>query len=122
MTAFNDGALLCYNGIDNNQDSGESGDTVAVVAVQSPKTDSPKNALLVMHNDDYTTTNFVVEVLVEVLGHDIMTATALMLEIHHNGRAVVANLPLKLAKQKQSQITKLAQFEEFPLLVTVENW
>lgn len=82
--------------------------------------DTPEQLALVMHNDDYTTQEFVVEILVAVLNHSVETAVSLMLDIHYNGRAVVAILPSDIATQKQKEITKLAQFEEFPLLITVQ--
>lgn len=75
---------------------------------------------LIMHNDDYTTMEFVVWVLVSVLGLAEAKAISLMLDIHQKGLAKVAVLPKELAEMKREQIMQFAEQEEFPLLVTLE--
>lgn len=98
----------------------EDGD---VAVVKKTHTDFAKPALyaLIMHNDDYTTMEFVVMVLVEVLSHDLETAVALMMTIHETGQAQVAVYPKEIAQMKLARIDELASQNEFPLLTTLER-
>lgn len=97
---------------------------VGDVALADPQTKEkpslPPMYVLIMHNDDYTTMEFVVWVLTSVLGLSETKAISLMLEIHHQGLARVAVLPKELAEMKQQQIMQLAEQEEYPLLVTMQ--
>lgn len=93
---------------------------VGDVALADPQTKTPPMYALIMHNDDYTTMEFVVWVLVSVLGLSETKAIGFMLEVHHQGLAKVAILPKELAEVKQKQIMELAEQEEYPLLVTLE--
>ncbi len=91
-------------------------------AVAKPKvqTLTPKMYALIMHNDDYTTMEFVVDVLISVLSMHEQLAYDAMLTIHHQGYAKVATLPKEIAEAKATQIHALAERHEFPLRVTVE--
>lgn len=80
----------------------------------------PKLYAVVMHNDNYTTMDFVVYVLMEVFEHSLDEAFELMMQIHHAGRAVVATLPYDIAEMKVDEVTMLAEQEQFPLLTTIE--
>lgn len=81
----------------------------------------PSMYAVIMHNDDYTTMEFVVYVLVEIFNHDIDTAYRLMMQIHHDGRAVVATLPFDIAEMKVDEVNELAEQEQYPLLTTIEK-
>lgn len=82
--------------------------------------DMPKLFALVMYNDDYTTQEFVVEILMSVLAHPFHKAIELMLKIHFEGLAKVAVYPLEIAQMKQLRINNLAKMAGFPLLTTIE--
>lgn len=79
----------------------------------------PPMCALIMHNDNYTTMEFVVWVLTSVLNLPINVAYKLMMTIHNEGRAQVAVLPKEIAQMKAEQIHQLAEAEEYPLLVTL---
>lgn len=79
----------------------------------------PPMCALIMHNDDYTTMEFVVWVLVSVLDLPINVAYDHMMTIHNEGQAQVAVLPKEIAQMKALQIHQLAEAEDFPLLVTL---
>lgn len=81
----------------------------------------PSMYAVIMHNDDYTTMEFVVYVLVGIFDHDIDTAYRLMMQIHHDGRAVVATLPFDIAEMKVDEVNELAEQEQYPLLTTIEK-
>ncbi|WII95910.1 ATP-dependent Clp protease adaptor ClpS [Moraxella haemolytica] len=76
---------------------------------------------VVLHNDDYTTMDFVVHVLVDVFGHTLDKAVELMYCVHEKGRAVVAVLPYDIAEMRVAQVTELAEALEYPLLATLEK-
>lgn len=92
------------------------------VAVQEQtQLKKPSMYAVIMHNDDYTTMEFVVYVLVEIFDHDIDAAYRLMMQIHHEGRAVVAILPFDIAEMKVDEVNELAEQEQYPLLTTIEK-
>ncbi|MFB6349520.1 ATP-dependent Clp protease adaptor ClpS [Moraxella marmotae] len=96
-------------------------DTDSDVAVQTePLTKHPKLYAVVMHNDDYTTMEFVVFALVEIFGHSVEKAYQLMMQIHQTGRSAVAALPYEIAEMKVEEVTLLAEQESYPLLTTIE--
>ena len=86
-----------------------------------PITAEPPLYAIIMHNDDYTTMDFVVWVLQYELGLNETQAYQIMLDIHYEGQAVVARLPKEIAEMKAQSIRLLAEREEFPLLVTLES-
>ncbi|UCD10691.1 MAG: ATP-dependent Clp protease adaptor ClpS [Nitrospinaceae bacterium] len=75
---------------------------------------------VIMWNDDVTTMEFVVRVLVKLFGKDYNTAERLMYEIHASGAAHVATLPLEQAEFKVEQVHAAASLEQFPFTCTIE--
>ena len=71
-------------------------------------------------NDDVTTMDFVVYVLITVFKKDHQTAFLLMLEIHQQGSAVVGVLPFEEAELRQSQVHSMASKGGFPLRCVIE--
>jgi len=80
----------------------------------------PELYRVVLHNDDYTTMEFVVEVIVTVFRKDIITATRIMLDVHRKGRGLVGTYTYDIATTKAEQVHRLAREREFPLKCTVE--
>ncbi|OOS07741.1 ATP-dependent Clp protease adaptor protein ClpS [Moraxella cuniculi DSM 21768] len=76
---------------------------------------------VIMHNDDYTTMDFVVFLLNAVFDKPIEQAYQLMMQIHQTGRAVVAVLPYEIAEMKVDEATSLAEQEQFPLFISIEQ-
>lgn len=92
------------------------------VAVQEQtQLKKPSMYAVIMHNDDYTTMDFVVYVLVEIFQHTLERAVELMYTVHEAGRAVVAILPYEIAEMKVQQVNELAEQMEYPLLTTLEK-
>lgn len=83
--------------------------------------DEPALYAIIMHNDDYTTMEFVVAVLVEVFAFGYEQAMATMLDIHHKGKAKVGAYPKEIAEMKVAQVEHLAEKFEYPLLVSLEK-
>ncbi len=85
------------------------------------KTKPPKKWGVLLLNDDYTTMDFVVMVLQEVFGLEQERAVAIMLRVHHQGRALCGVYTCEVAQVKQKQVLSLAQQAGFPLMCVVEE-
>ena len=72
-------------------------------------------------NDDYTTQDFVVEVLVTIFHKQPVDATRIMLDVHKKGRGIVGLYPLDIASTKVKQVKDLAVRREFPLKCVMEK-
>lgn len=75
---------------------------------------------IIYFNDEKTTMEFVVESLVEFFNYNVDTASAITVDIHENGSAVVAVLPHEIAEQKGVEVTLDARSKGYPLKVMVE--
>jgi ATP-dependent Clp protease adaptor protein ClpS len=84
------------------------------------RTEIAPNWKVIFHNDDVTTFEFVIAVLIRYFGHDPGQALALTREVHNTGAAVVAVLPFEDAEFKQEQVTSAARGAGYPLCVTIE--
>ena len=81
----------------------------------------PKHYKVIMHNDDFTTMEFVVEILKDIFHKDEMEAERLMLMVHECGKAAVGTYPYDLAASKVRSSTARAKAEGFPFRMTVEE-
>ena len=81
----------------------------------------PRQFIVVMFNDDFTTMEFVVEVLVEIFHKDEVTAQAIMLSVHKKGQAVVGKYPYDIAATKVSTALSRAKASGYPFRMTVEE-
>jgi ATP-dependent Clp protease adaptor protein ClpS len=98
---------------------GQDTDTVTRTREQ-PRTRPPPMYKVLLHNDDYTTMEFVVHVLETVFGHPPPAATRIMLSIHHRGVGVAGVFPYEIAETKAMKVMEMAREAEYPLLCTVE--
>ena len=85
------------------------------------KTTEPPMYKVLLHNDDYTTKAFVVEVLIAVFNKSIDEATRLMWHVHKNGSGVCGVYPHEMAETKVSRATMAARENGFPLQTTMER-
>jgi ATP-dependent Clp protease adaptor protein ClpS len=93
------------------------------VATQSSKpavAEPPKFAVL-LHNDDYTTMEFVIETLTNDFSKSSEEAMALMLKVHHEGKAVAGQYSFEIAEAKIARVTEKARKQGFPLRLTMER-
>jgi len=81
----------------------------------------PRKYKVIMHNDDFTTMEFVVEVLQTVFRHPFLTANQIMNAIHMEGKAVVGIYPMDIAISKVQKATMMARNKNFPLKITYEK-
>ena len=82
--------------------------------------EEPRQYKVLLHNDDFTTMDFVTEVLQTVFGKVVEEAVALMLKVHHEGHAVVGIYSYDMAMTKAAVATAMARREGFPLRITCE--
>jgi ATP-dependent Clp protease adaptor protein ClpS len=88
--------------------------------VGASRTDLIPPYKIVFLNDNVTTMEFVVSILMSLFHLDQPTAVRLMLEVHHTGAAVVAVLPLEEAELRQQQVHEAARAAGFPLRCVIE--
>lgn len=80
----------------------------------------PRRYKVLIHNDDFTTMDFVVKLLVEVFYLSDENAEALMLQVHYSNKAVVGVYTYDIAVSKAQKATNMAREEGYPLRLTVE--
>ena len=85
------------------------------------KLKKPKLYKVLVHNDDYTTMEFVVWVLETIFHHDKTTATRIMLHVHKNGVGVAGVYPYEIAETRAARVEALARTHEYPLRCSVEQ-
>ncbi len=85
------------------------------------KNDWPPMYKVILHNDDYTTMEFVVEILINVFGKSLEKATKMMLNIHSKGKEICGIYPLQIAETKVETVHNLANNKGFPLKSTMEK-
>jgi ATP-dependent Clp protease adaptor protein ClpS len=96
------------------------GDTKVVEESRS-KTARPPLFKVLMHNDDYTTMEFVIEVLESVFHKSPPEATQIMLNIHLKGVGLCGVYPFEIAETKVDRVHAVARSEGFPLKCSLEE-
>ncbi len=85
------------------------------------KVKEPAMYNVVMHNDDVTTMEFVVFVLMRIFHKTYEDAETIMLKIHNEGSAIVGTYYRDIAETKVRYTTDFAKSNGFPLLLTIEE-
>jgi len=75
---------------------------------------------VILHNDDYTTREFVVMILQTVFRKPEAEAVRVMLDVHRRGKGVAGIYPFDVADTKVAQVRAMAEAKEFPLMCTLE--
>ena len=83
--------------------------------------EEPKMFKVLLHNDDYTSMDFVVEVLMGIFRKNYSQAEQLTMEIHEKQKAICGVYTFEIASTKVQQVKQLAKQNEFPLLATFEE-
>jgi len=83
--------------------------------------EEPKKYKVFLLNDDYSTMDFVIDVLTRVFRKNIDQATKIMLNIHNNGKDVCGIYTHEIASTKVAQVKTLAREKGFPLKAIMEE-
>ena len=91
-----------------------------VLTRKRAKVREPDMWKVLLHNDDYTTQEFVVWILETVFKKTESEAVRIMLDVHRKGKGIAGVYPYDIADTKVTQARALAEVQEFPLLCTLE--
>ena len=81
----------------------------------------PKHYQVIMHNDDFTSMEFVVEILMDIFHKNEPEAERLMLMVHNSGKAAVGAYPYDIAMTKVQTAMARPRQEGFPFRLTIEE-
>lgn len=81
----------------------------------------PKLYKVIMHNDNVTTMDFVVQILVDVFHKSVEDASEIMMKIHTQGQEICGIYPREIAEFRIFRVLHLAKNAHFPLLCTMEE-
>lgn len=104
----------------NGQDPAHKHD-VGVVTERRQKVAKPPTYKVILHNDDYTTMEFVVQILQSVFSKPNAEAVQIMLHIHKRGIGIAGIYTYEVAETKVAQVLGLAEKADFPLKCTMEE-
>jgi ATP-dependent Clp protease adaptor protein ClpS len=92
-----------------------------VLERQETETRLPRLHKVLLHNDDYTTMEFVVEVLEGVFAKSPAEAFRIMMQVHENGLGVCGAYPFEIAETKVALVHQRAGARGFPLRASMEE-
>src|SRR5689334_11377376 len=92
-----------------------------VLTEQKQKLQKPPLYKVLLHNDNYTTMEFVVYVLMNIFHHSEADAIRIMLQVHHQEVGIAGVYTFEVAETKSSKVAQLAREHDYPLLCTLEE-
>ena len=87
----------------------------------APKTARPPLYKVILLNDDYTTMEFVLNVLESVFQKSPAESYRIMMQVHVNGSGIAGVYPWEVAETKVETLTSLARQAQFPLRAAIEE-
>jgi ATP-dependent Clp protease adaptor protein ClpS len=94
---------------------------LGVITESDDKLAPPAMYKVLLHNDDYTTMEFVVQILESVFHRSHTESTQIMLHIHRNGIGVAGVYTYEVAETKVAIVEAVAKQNEYPLKCTMEE-
>jgi ATP-dependent Clp protease adaptor protein ClpS len=91
-----------------------------VTTEKDAKVEKVRRWKVILHNDDYTTMEFVVMVLMKFFHKSETEATHIMLSVHHKGQGVAGLYTKDVAETKVDQVQSYAKEQGMPLRLTAE--
>jgi len=101
-----------------NRDSQQGTD---VLTEHKQKLQKPPLYKVLLHNDNYTTMEFVVYVLVTIFHHSEGDAIRIMLQVHHQDIGIAGVYTFEVAETKVAKVAQMAREHDYPLLCTLEE-
>jgi ATP-dependent Clp protease adaptor protein ClpS len=92
-----------------------------LVTEEKTRLNKPPLYKVLLHNDDYTTMEFVVFVLRTVFQRSEADAVRIMLSVHNQGVGVAGVYTYEIAESKVATVTEMARENDFPLLTSLEE-
>ncbi len=92
-----------------------------VILASRTKTKVPSLYKVLLHNDDYTSQEFVILMLQSVFHKSEAEAIQIMLHVHERGMGIAGIYPYEIAETKANKVMTLAKQYEYPLQCTVEQ-
>lgn len=81
----------------------------------------PKRYNVFLLNDDYTSMDFVIDILMTIFRKNYSDAYAIMMAVHQKGRGLCGSYPYEIAETKVHQVSTLARESGFPLKAMMEE-
>ncbi len=106
-------------GSDNGDHQGETNEGSGVDLIDKVKIVPPKRYKVLLHNDDYTTMEFVIMVLVRIFLKTQTEAEKVMLEVHRDGVGVCGVYTYDVAETKRAKVMQMAKDNGHPLKCSV---
>jgi ATP-dependent Clp protease adaptor protein ClpS len=91
------------------------------VPQKAEKLKEPRDYKVILLNDNYTTMDFVVDILIAVFHKNKIEANRIMMDVHRKGKGVVGRYSFDIARTKVEQVHYLARQAEFPLKCIMEE-
>lgn len=92
-----------------------------IATKKSPEEQEPSLYKVLLHNDDYTPMDFVVEILQNIFHLEHSLANKIMLDVHQKGIATCGVYPHDVAETKVSIVNHRSRKHEYPLKCTMEK-
>ncbi len=83
--------------------------------------EEPQLYKVLLLNDDYSSMEFVIDILMTIFHKSYVEAENIMLEVHKNQRGLCGVYPFEIAETKVAQVTKIAREQGFPLKAIMEK-
>ena len=81
----------------------------------------PKMYRVILHNDDYSTMDFVIEVIISIFHKPAADATRIMLDVHTKGKGICGVYSYDIAATRVARVHQLAKKRQFPLKCSIEE-
>ena len=98
-----------------------TGNKTKASAKTEKQVETPSLFKVLMHNDDYTTMEFVIEILLDIFNKPTEDAEKIMLTIHFQGVGHCGTFPFAIAETKADQVRLRARKAGFPLRCSLEE-
>jgi ATP-dependent Clp protease adaptor protein ClpS len=113
--------MLTAMGTRPTDDATDTGVITDVRPKTEHKVKKPKMYKVLLHNDDYTTMEFVVYILRSIFNRSDTDAVEIMLHVHRNGTGVAGVYTREIAETRIAQVDAIARQNEYPLRCSMEE-